>query len=125
MFASVIFHEKTGALSPTTTVGPQQIIYLIKNPFKQRNKMTIINRRTNNSNTAYVRNEFENRKPLLESKRKRHLGRKRKAIIAVPFKLLKLPAHQRVNAALQAACTEGGSIDKLWFSSPAPEAEQQ
>lgn len=68
---------------------------------------------------------LKNRKPLLELKRKRHLGRKRKTIIAIPFKLLKLPTHQRVKAAFQAACIEDGSIHKLWFSSPAPEAEHQ
>lgn len=72
--------------------------------------MSITNRRTNHSNSAYVRNEFENRKPLLESKRERHLGRKRKAVIAIPFKLLKLPAHQRVNAALQQPALRMGAF---------------
>lgn len=87
--------------------------------------MTISNRRINNSNSTYVINEFEKQETTFRIKKEKTFRKEKKTIIAIPFKLLKLPTHQRVKAAFQAACIEDGSIHKLWFSSPAPEAEHQ
>lgn len=97
---------------------PQQMIYLIKNPFKQRNKMTISNRRTNNSNSAYVRNEFEKQETTFRIKKAKTFRKEKKSYNTNSLQALKLSTHQSVNAAFQAACTEGGSIPKLRFSIP-------
>lgn len=54
------------------------MIYLIKNPFKQRNKMTISNRRTNNSKSAYVRNECKKQETTFRVKKEKAFRKKKK-----------------------------------------------
>lgn len=54
------------------------MIHLIKNQFKQRNKMTISNRRTNNSNSADVRNEFEKQEATFRIKKEKTFRKEKK-----------------------------------------------
>lgn len=87
--------------------------------------MTVSNRGTNNSNSAYVSKEFEKQEITFRMKKEKASRKEKKGHNTNSLQVFEPPTHQRATAAFQAACTEDGNVHQPCFSSPAPEAEHQ